>query len=542
MKRNIVILLLTLLTASVALVSCDKASARMNEREVEKILDEVPALYADEGFSGGIRLFMFTKKGNQGSLMGDVECSISDESRIIALKVPPGRNLGELTPTFTTRNCDLYWGDEKLASGKTMIDLSVSQILTAKDRNGKTAEYFLFVQTVNNGLPVVVIETESGKIPSDKTPVKGTVAISGGTTAYSSPLSAVHMLISLRGQSSASDRAPKKSYKIELLKSGGLLDMPKGSDWVLVANYFDRSLMRNYLGYNTARIFGNMEYSPRMRYVDLFVDDVYMGNYLLGEHRKVNANRINIEKHSAEEDTGYLLEINSRSPDLGKRQNIDYFATSMGLIIDFKTPHRDVITNKQRNFIKDYVKKTEQAIFEDGNYEDYIDVPSFVDWLLVEEIFKNMDSAFHLSCFITKPAGGKLRMGPVWDFDLSCGNSNYGTAGRYTIASPKGWYTADSVWYKKLLTYDEFYAAFKARWNEMRDYSKEYIFKLIDDTAAMIDRSQEENFNRWPIMGTYVWPSPDNLIKADTYEKQIDELKKWLEERYDWLDKEINKK
>jgi hypothetical protein len=148
-----------------------------------------------------------------------------------------------------------------------------------------------------------------------------------------------------------------------------------------------------------------------------------------------------------------------------------------------------------------------------------IDMDSFASWMLIEELMKNMDSRFHSSCYMYFGKDGVLHMGPVWDFDMSLGNANYGG-----VNDPGGTYISTSQWYKHLLSINTFCELVSdmllVYTPELRD-----IPDYIDVYAAMLERSQKYNFERWDILNISVGWNPQNVVEANTYQKQIALLK-----------------
>jgi hypothetical protein len=172
------------------------------------------------------------------------------------------------------------------------------------------------------------------------------------------------------------------------------------------------------------------------------------------------------------------------------------------------------------------------ASFSNQNegYRKYLDVDSFVDWYLVNEITKNNDAIFFSSVFMYYD-GETYHMGPIWDFDISLGNINYNGND-----NPEGFWIKGSAWINRLFEDPEFVSLVKNRWNMKRN---EFIAlkRYIDERAAYINGAQEQNFKTWNILGVAVWP---NVVVPGTYQGEIDYLKSWLDARLTWLDTAIN--
>lgn len=397
--------------------------------------------------------------------------------------------------------------------------------------------YDLRINIIDTGIPTVTIVTYGQEIDRNNK-IEAFMAIQDGSIdSYEKGLYTGE--IKLRGRGNTSWAMPKKSYAISVSDSVYMLDMPEEENWVLIANYADKTLMRNYLAYNFADLL-QMEYSPRMRFVDLFLNGEYLGNYLLGEKIKISENRVPIhkmKKSDKEDDTvtgGYIIE-----KDGIDRLKVDdvYFQTDLingQGVFAVKEPKSSKINQIQLDYIKNYFIKAEQALYHDKGYENFFHVDTIIDWYLVNEVFKNVDANFSSSVYLYKNKNDKIKMGPVWDFDIGAGNINYSDA-----ISPEGFYIKNSLWISKFFEDHKFIQQVKQRWAEIRNDQIEALFNLIDQTSSKIELSQQTNFERWPILGIYVWPNADGWNDRTTYSSEVEFLKEWLNRRVDWLDRAI---
>jgi hypothetical protein len=165
-------------------------------------------------------------------------------------------------------------------------------------------------------------------------------------------------------------------------------------------------------------------------------------------------------------------------------------------------------------------------------YAAYIDVDSFIRWYLVNEIFRNVDANMWSSCWMYKPRGGKLFMGPLWDFDLAAGNADYNNA--FLTA---GWHIHDAPWFSRLFQDPAFVARLKQVWSEIRANQLPAMFQSISTNATVLQQSQLNNFQRWPILESYVWP---NYVIPGSFDGEIDYLDTWLTARIAWMDAQFN--
>ena len=195
---------------------------------------------------------------------------------------------------------------------------------------------------------------------------------------------------------------------------------------------------------------------------------------------------------------------------------------------------------EQFEFISNYFYKADEAIRAKTGYEEYIDVDSFIDWFIMYELSFNIDGCFRRSCFITKDVGGKLKMGPVWDFDLAFGNfsGDLGNYNRWASVGKDGEYVM-VTWINYLLEDEAFTARLKQRWNEKKEILKQKSSNIIKTSKQILFRSQEANFKRWNILNKKAGYEPKDMVKYNTHELQLKYLEDFLNTRFLWLDKNI---
>jgi hypothetical protein len=429
--------------------------------------------------------------------------------------------------------------------------------------NVRTKEYVFLepdIQNFSSNLPIAVIDT-FGKGVGQTTETQ-TLTFAGFIDNKSrgrarltnTPDFMGKAGLNIRGKSSA-DIFAKKQYHFETLdennkdKDVSILGFPAESDWVLSAPYSDKSLMRNFLTYKWSNDMG--QYAVRTRYIELFLNtsgggvsmDDYVGVYILMEKIKLGKNRVNITKLEPSDNAepqitgGYI--IKKDKPDPGDL----IFSTSRIAELIHLEPDRTEITQEQMDWIKNYINEFEAVLYgpnftdpTDG-YAKYIDVDSFINTHILVELTKNIDG-FRLSTYMFKDRGGKLNMGPVWDYNLSLGNANY-----LDGWIPTGWYydlisAGDYPWWRRLFEDPEFQLRYADRWFVLRQnlFGTDMLLQDIDDIVDLLGEAQIRNFDRWSILGTYVWP---NWFIAQTYQEEIDWMKDWLQERLTWMDSQI---
>jgi len=362
--------------------------------------------------------------------------------------------------------------------------------------------------------------------------------------------------IEVRGESSQG-LFPKKSYRIETQDAVGnnlnvaLLGMPAENDWVLYAPYTDKTFMRDVLTYKMGRDMGR--YAPRTRFAELVINGDYQGVYVLIEKIKVDKNRVDIATLNAvdisgEELTGgYLLRVDkidpndypgwqaTPSPQLPGENQVTF---------QYHDPNGADMVEAQRNYIRTYMADFQSSLttLNFGNpavgYRRFLDVPAALDFMIVNEIGKNIDG-YIFSAYLYKEKDkqgepGKLVMGPLWDFNLAFGNVDYWNNAQVA----PGWMWDDQYrmfWFRRLMLDRYFSSSMKCRWNELRSttLTNDYFTEAIDSMANVLQEAQFRNYKRWPILGIYIWP---NQYIGKTYQDEITFLKQWTLDRLRWMD------
>jgi len=419
----------------------------------------------------------------------------------------------------------------------------------------------------SSNLPIVLIETFGQEIPDDPKILAGMKIIDNAPGQRNQitdpPAYDGYAGIEIRG--SSSQMFPKKSYGLETWDSQGnsidtsLMGMPEETDWILNANYSDKTLVRNTLAYQTFRNMGH--YSTRYEHVEVVINGVYKGVYIFSEKIKRDGDRVDIARLKPDDNSGdpltggYIFKVDKPTGSGGGEgweSNYPPPANPNGTILfQYEYPKADEITDAQKEYIAEYVNTFESTLkgpnFDDpeNGFRKYADEGTFLDFFIVNEISKNVDG-YRLSTFVHKEReslGGKLRMGPVWDYDIAWRNANYYGGEDYT-----GWsyqfnvqddYWQVPFWWSRLLE-DTLYADnLKCRWTFLRNdlLSDASFDHYIDSLALVLDESKERNFTVWPILGVYVWPNP--WPYPLTYAEEIETLKGWIHNRLDWLDNNI---
>ena len=366
-----------------------------------------------------------------------------------------------------------------------------------------------------------------------------------------------------RGNSTWIHGEDKRPLRFRFDEAQSIFDFTyEARDWILLANHFDRSLMRNHGALYLAALLEGLDWTPSTHFVHLYVNGEYMGVYQLTDEREVGPDRINLIFDPDPSISEYFFELDARAGwDSDAIENEDFFTAGLR-DYDMRFPDEDD-RDGHTIYARDFVSRVSETILS-GNFEDIesiIDISSFIDFYIVQEVFKNTD-AWRLSVFMQirgQDDDRRLYMGPVWDFDLSAGNSfrseralesyadvehspySLADASPYLDYWPYGLFIGlYNYWYYHLLDVPEFRALLIERWNEVRDEQIAQMITHLDYMARTYHEAFERNFDRHPILGERRWRNPAEINAISTFRGQVDHLITWLETRVEWLDDYFN--
>ena len=377
-------------------------------------------------------------------------------------------------------------------------------------------------------LPTVVINTKNAaEIASKTVEVESNVYIISdeGKTLLTGEKAGV------RGRGNASWGFPKKPYRIKFAEKMQPLGAPANDKkWTLINNYGDKTLMRNILAFEVSRRLG-MAYTPFCTPVDLVINGEYKGCYQFCDQVEVGTERVPAKD-------GYLIEIDAYA----YTEDV-YFYTSRGIPVTVHYPKDDKITDAQKSFIQDFFTKMENAVmsstYKDQNtgYRKYLDLDSFLQNFIVGEFCGNTDT--YWSVYMYKDAAqGKFFTGPAWDYDLAFENDNrtypINNLSDYIYANAGS--VADDDVRKMVNRIVKNDAAAKARLVEIWDGVKPSLMDLndyVDQTAALLEESQQLNFKRWPILNSWVHQNPQ---VSGSYAGEVKVVKDYITGRLDRFD------
>ena len=418
-------------------------------------------------------------------------------------------------------------------------DLREPNYINVYDENGERTTYLLTAERIKYPIPLMQIYTDGEAEIKTKTEYVHSKLIIDG----------VEYQMKIKGRGNASWNVfPKKSYRIKLDDGASLFGLTKNRDFTLTSNYADKSLIRNSVAHTIAATLDGLDFTSVHIPVNLYLNGEYLGVYTFSDKIEEGEGRLDFTAIEGDEpntfwkwrDLGFLCEV-GWDFDSENIYNQDYFDAEKVLRIYVKEPESDEPNTPEFSYAKQYILASEKAIIENDGWEGLIDLDSWVDWFIVTEFTFNTESAFYRSCYFWKREGGKLMLGPVWDFDMAFGN-HWGDIRGYD-----GWCTTESTyqyitenWMNFLITYDTFNDAVKERWNEKKEDLLDTALSAIESYSTMLDGSEQQNFTVWDIMDKQIGDAFVSPYLYRTYESQIEYLRKFVIDRYEYMDKRIN--
>ena len=408
-------------------------------------------------------------------------------------------------------------------------------------------------------LPLVQISTESPILDDPRIVAQMKVTnLAGGFNTVNDTTYEYDGQITIEIRGSSSQFFPKQSYALETQDSTGannnvsLLGMPTENDWILHGPYSDKTLMRNAIIYEMGDRTGR--YTTRRRYCELFINGDYRGVYMLMENIKRDNDRVDIatllpsDTVGNEVTGGYILKVDRIQGDFDGGWASPY--PRLGgdeQFIQMHKPEANDLHPLQFDYIQNHFTEFEHALagpnFTDDalGYRAFIEPESFIDMYFANEVTKNVD-AYRLSTYFYKEKdsdGGKIVMGPWWDYNLGFGNSDgcdsYLTSG---FESNTGCRVLHPFWWERLREDADYRGLTRCMWDDYRSdaWSDESLNGIIDSLATLLAGPSIRDHARWPRLGEYVWP---NVFIGATYDEEVTFLRNWILDRVAWLDDNI---
>ena len=414
------------------------------------------------------------------------------------------------------------------------------------------------VNYTESNLPIISINTFGENIPDEPriNAQMGIINNNSGTNNIEDDFNDYNGRITIEKRGNSSQEQEKPPYRFETIDDNGennnvkLLGLPEENDWILYAPWSDKSLIRNVLIYSLSNDMGR--YAPRSEFVELYLNNEYRGVYVLMEKIKRDKNRVAISSLDPNSNSGdnltggYILKFDwAETGD----NNGGFFSLIDGMRYNYHYPKPDEISSEQESYIQSYINSYENIMNSnkynsEQGYSKFIDIGSFVDFIILQEISRNVD-AYGLSTYIYKDKesiNNMLTAGPIWDFNHGFGNCDY-----YKAWETDGWnisYTYEDMdqrafWWLKLWNDDNFKEMVEDRYKVLRRsiLSTTNINTKVDQYVSELGNSVNKNFTKWPILGEYIWPNKEVF---DTYQEEIIYLKSWINNRLTWMDSELN--
>ncbi|MBQ8288969.1 MAG: CotH kinase family protein [Clostridia bacterium] len=458
---------------------------------------------------GSTRVIYALSIENSGEISGETEQTVR------------GDGTSEVTATSWVGYEFVRWSDGSTSSTRS----------GDKGEAGKITTIYAIMQPVYLEMPVMHITTETGyDVESKQEYILGTLTITNCAEEYAMD----ERIIEIRGRGNKSWEFDKKSYHIQLDSKANLLGIgsAKGKHWNLLANHCDQSLLRNHTALRFASMMSGIAYSPACTSVEVYINGVYNGVYLLTESIRVGDGRVDIaEDPEAGTDIGYLVQLSNYAEEYPFHMGGKTYEIKSDLSED------PGLCWEQQMYIQDYMSLCYEAVLA-GNREEIerlMDISSIIDTYIVEETVKNLDVGWD-SFYFYKDAGGKLAMGPIWDFDLSLGNANEGCENYTDLHAAQGGKGQSNPWFYNLMAYKWFRELVAERFASQEVQTVlNSLPELIRTEAETYYNSFCRNFDEWQIFSQQLNREPREIMKLDSYKEHYEYLIEWLENRLVWL-------
>lgn len=468
--------------------------------------------------------FEFLSSDNPMQLVEDTKCEIN-EGNIVECWVLNIMSDKKLIPRFEYRGESLMLDGQIAESGVTAIDFSKPVTLTINGAQ-KSASYTVYVHSYT-GLPVLWVETSSRedisktnwyynasmKLVED---VKTRAA--GDVIKKSVKIKGLAPLKTYVSKISSSPQMAKNNYVLNFADFISLLDEPEDNDWDLRANDADNTMIRNQTGFFMS-VLSKLDYTPDFHFVELMLNGRYYGTYMLGDHLEVATNRVNVGID------GYLLKIDETTTGISMPYNTIEQPVSI-LAPSLMTGDTKYV------YIRKFMNEAESALFSAAfttsvGWQKYLDINSFVDWYLINEIAKNEEAAFQKNCYMHMKKDGKLKMGPLWEISAGFGNGKDKSTDGFVVKSAK--------WFNRLFQDPIFVERVKERFSFFYSHKME-ILQEMNENAMYLKYAVQENNNKWDVFDTSISSQSSWAL----YQNEVESMKIWLDRRMDWLNKALN--
>jgi CotH kinase protein/Lamin Tail Domain/Secretion system C-terminal sorting domain len=427
--------------------------------------------------------------------------------------------------------------------------------------------YFLFclvvlnctqpqAQTVtDSNLPIIIINTDGGGFIPDEPKILGTMKIiyagpgQRNLMSYQNDITKLNYngRIGIEVRGSSSQFLDKKQYGLTTLGADNvsnnnvsLLSMPAENDWILSGLAFDASYMRDYMAFTLSRKIG--QYAPRTQHCELIINGDYRGIYMLVEKIKVDDSRVDIVKIKSTDNEqpdvsgGYIIKAD-------KIAGVDQTAWKMdGTDFVYESPKSTDISSTQKTYIQSIFWSLSNKSWDESityGFPTVIDVRSFVDFMLINELGSNAD-AYQFSTYFHKDKNAKLRAGPIWDSNLTYGYDLIHWGLSRSFSNVWQFNNGDNIgpqFWRNLFGNPTFKCTMAKRWNELtqpgQPLSQESLFALVDETATNLSEASAREHVKWDA-GIYT-PLYTNWGLDHSLTGQVNFIKSFITQRLNWM-------
>lgn len=454
-------------------------------------------------------------KKNNSILKEDLIFDIDGNS--VYKYIPDFLNADSLVATFKHNGKLVKIKNLIQVSDSTQNNFNKNLLFEVVAINGDVKKYNVRLDSFTK-LPVVLIDTENeSEITSKEDYIDGNLTFIGKD--FTNPY--YFKKIVIRGRGNYTWSLPKKPFQMKFKEKTSFFDMPSDKKWIFLANYTDKTMLRNALAFELGYI-SNLDWTPKYDFLEIFLNNNYYGTFQVSEKVEEDDHRVNIGKN------GYLVEVDSED-----KIDVDdiVFRTQRNLF-NIKSP--DLIKgSNEYTYIKNYITKVENVLYGESfndslnGYKTLIDIDSFVDWYLINEISKNNDAAFYSSCYMTLIPGEKLKMGPLWDYDIAFGNSR-----QNGNEKTSGFWIKNTSWYEIMFKDEYFIKKVKERFKFFYN-NKDHILSISNKLSDKITKSRIENNKVWNTLGKYIYPN--FIYRFESFDQEQEYLNSWIEKRFEWL-------
>ncbi|NLA16126.1 MAG: spore coat protein CotH [Bacteroidales bacterium] len=419
------------------------------------------------------------------------------EGDSIKLSLPQAISDESLVATFTHNGARVFVGDVEQESGVTANDFTKPLVYTVMAQDESTQSYTVVVnwipeEVVKELLPHIYIDIENGEAMEtrDKKRELNAVMKVEGKQNYPN----YEGDCTIRGRGNSTWGMPKQPYRIKLKEAASLMGLAAYKDWVLLNEYLDGTMLYNSVPFKAGQLLG-IPYTNTVVPVELTINGEYRGVYAFTEHKEVGVGRIDIG------DDGLLLEL-----DVYYDEDWKFKSTPSNLPVMIQFPKSKNMNEQLLQAIEDDFNNLDRLVqdssFPDNEYLDYFDDLSFVNYMIVYELTKNGEINHPKSTYINKPAGGKYRMGIIWDFDWGYGYGYRSTHFDLAMASESlfwgpGGEGLGTWFFERLMSDPHMRSLFKERWEWFKAEKMGLLKDYVIEYAEAVSQALADDHTVW---------------------------------------------